>query len=115
MLAREKWRDEVARQFASEVRAEVPEIVFLRSPDGAIGEKRGYAIPAEPSDFVIAVDPRIHAFQRPEFGSWRPELHGDDGGFAAKGVGEHQAGYRDDREAGAAGSVTRITKSNIVC
>ena len=119
MLAREKRRHQVAWQFASEVRAEMPEVVFLRCPDGAIGEKRRNAMPAESPDLVVAVDPRVHALQRTQLGSRRAKLHGDDGGLAAKGVGQHLlAGRRQDgpgdREAGPVGSVTRITKSNIV-
>jgi hypothetical protein len=54
-------------------------IVFFRCPDGAVCEERRHAMPAEAPDFMVAVDPGVHALPRTEFGPWRTQLHGDDG------------------------------------
>jgi hypothetical protein len=89
MLACQKRCDEVAWQFTSQVRAEMPEVVLLRSADGAIGEKGRDAMAAKSPDLVIAVYPGVHTLRRTQFGSRRTELDGDDGGVAAKSIGQH--------------------------
>jgi hypothetical protein len=78
VLAGEKRHDAIARHVLAEVRDEMPEVVFLARPYGAVGEEDERAGARQPADRVIGVDPRVHALAGGELGPGRPQLRRDD-------------------------------------
>ena len=58
----------------TEVRDQMPEVVFFRLADRAVGEKHVGALPRQPLHGVVGVDPRVHAFRRGQLRARRPQL-----------------------------------------
>src|SRR5439155_3971458 len=69
MFRRQDRHDVLARCVAAEIDDEVPQIVFFALADGAVGEKYERALPRQPPDRVVRVDPRVHALAGLELGA----------------------------------------------
>jgi hypothetical protein len=93
VLRREKRDNALARNVAAEVRDEMPEIVFLRHPDGAIGQKDIGTVLREPSNRVVGVDPGIHPLVRLELGARRPQFGGHHGPTATESSQKIRIGH----------------------
>ena len=71
----QKRHDPLARHVVPEVGHQVAQVVFFLRADGAVGQEDIGALPRQPLDGVIGVDPRVHALgggklraRRPQFG-----------------------------------------------
>ena len=65
-----------------EVGDEVPEVVLLLRPDGAVGQADERVATGQGADRVIGVDPRAHAGVGVELGARRTQLRRDDDALA---------------------------------
>ncbi len=78
MLARQEWNDTGARHVGAEVRHEVPEVVLLLQPHGAVGQEDVGPRTRQAPDGMVRVDPRVHAGGRLELDARRSKFGGDD-------------------------------------
>jgi hypothetical protein len=90
VLRRQKRHHQVARDAGAEVGDQVPEVVLLLQPDGAVGEKDRDAPPREATDCVVGVNPRVHALRSGQLRSRGPKLRGDDRRVRDELIGERQ-------------------------
>jgi len=76
VLRRQKRHDALARHVPAEIRDEMPQVVFLRQADRAVGEEDVGALARQPPHRVVRVDPRVHALVGGELRPRRPQLGG---------------------------------------
>ena len=79
VLGRQERNDQLPGHVGTEVRDEMPKIVLLLLPDGAVGEKDGDVLFRQRTHRVVRVNPGVHAFERPELRTRRPEFRRDHG------------------------------------
>src|SRR5207247_4046526 len=60
MLRGQKRDDALARDVGAEIEDEMAEIVLFLHADRAVGQEHERALPRQPLDGVIRVDPRVH-------------------------------------------------------
>ena len=68
-----------ARHVLAEIGHEMAQVVFFLRADGAVGQEHERALPRQPPDGVVRVDPRVHALAGRELGARRPQLRAEDG------------------------------------
>ena len=76
MLGRQKWHDLLPWRITAEISDQVPKVVLLTLPYGAVGEEDVGASARQFPNRVIGVDPGIDSGSRIELGSWRSEFNG---------------------------------------
>ena len=118
MLGREKRNDPITRDILTQIVHEVPQVVFFLRADSAVGEKDLDVQPCQAADRMVHVNPRIHAFDRSQLCSGRPQLRRNHVAVAAKSVEKRTAHYWMDvgpmPDVGVKPTVF-ITKSNVNC
>ena len=93
VLRRQKRDDALARDVRAEIEDEMAEVVLFLHADRAVGEEHVRALPRQPLDGVIRVDPRIHALGGRELRARRAQLGCEDRCAGVKSVEEIQLFY----------------------
>ena len=88
MLRGQKRNDGASRNVRAQIDHEVPEIVFLFRPDGAVGQEHERAFARQPADGVVRVDPGVHAGGGFELRAWRTQLRRNHGQARLQGFEE---------------------------
>jgi hypothetical protein len=86
MFGRQERHHVRSRHGAAEIADEMPQVVFLLQPDGAVGQKHERLVARQAADRVIRIDPRVHAFRGLQFRAGRTQFRGNDRRLSLQGL-----------------------------
>ena len=78
VLARQERHDMGPRNIGTQIRDQVPQVVFFLRPHRTVGDHDAHVLPRERANGVVGVDPRVDAFGRLQLRARRTEFDGDD-------------------------------------